>query len=682
MAYVVPRLIQPRFEKSAFNDLKNKCEFKSERKMEGDGVKKSKRKAEALWDQMFENALAKEANESDESNEHVESRRSLLRRKIEELKRNNALVKSAVAKPKPEAETTRVRKSSFTEAKAKAKAKEIAKAKKEKEEEESESEYSDNDSDSDSSASSAANSFRTTLMLLKGGASDITENWKEELTEEEIKKYEWIFNNLEEMQLTVPKILRSNLSDKEKEEAINVLANESNPQVHDNTARLIKKRKEVPIPLEQLQRYEELEKQLLRETADKMGMKYRILDLPMPSKFKRNVWDVYEQIRMLEAGQGDYHKHYEWLQWILQMPWGKFSATPVFRDSSELRKVITDLRVELDSKIYGMHKLKEEILLFCMDHFLPTSFNGVSRPKRGRILTIEGSPGVGKTHLIRTLAQCWGLPFVGIAAGGCKDASFWEGHGRTYEGAVPGRIVHAVKQLNSMNGIIYIDELDKLSDQSQDVSSALMHLLDETQNSEWYDKYFGDVPLDLSNIMWILTINDRKTIHPVLRDRLHIVAAPDPTVSDKVATGQSILIPEMLTSNGLEVDEIEFPNDVLQHIINSKTAKEKGLRAFKQCIEAIIQRVAYLKHTLVSLPVAAVWHAATATGTAGTAGTANVTKKKKPNKEERDLFAKQTSFYFPEFRMPLVLTVPIVDHLLQNFKPSEDFDYVKAGWII
>lgn len=120
-----------------------------------------------------------------------------------------------------------------------------------------------------------------------------------------------------------------------------------------------------------------------------------------------------------------------------------------------------------------------------MDYFLPTSKIG---SKIGKILCVEGSPGVGKTHLIRTMAKSWGLPFVGIAAGGCKDSSFWEGHSRTYEGAIPGRIIHAIRQMGSFRGVVYLDEIDKLSDQSSDAGNSLVHLLDESQNMEFQDK--------------------------------------------------------------------------------------------------------------------------------------------------------------------------------------------------
>lgn len=517
-------------------------------------------------------------------------------------------------------------------------------------------------------------------MLRNGGLGQqkvVDDVWKNNLTEEEIAKYEWIFKNLEDLQLDVPTILRSNLTDKEKEHAIYVMANfPPSSATYEDIAKLIKKRRESPIALEKLQYYERLEQELITKTTDRASMKHQILDINVHDSYKRNIWDVYEQIKNLEPGQSDYHKHYEWLQWILKLPFGVYAPMPVFKSPAELRSAITSLRTMLDQKVYGMSEIKEEIMLFSMDRFLPS----FSQHKTGKILVIEGSPGVGKTHLIRTLSKCWNLPFVGIAAGGCKDVAFWEGHGRTYEGAVPGRIVHAIKEMKAMNGVIYIDEIDKLSDQSQDVSSALMHLLDESQNCEWYDKYLQDVPLDLSKIFWVLSINDRNLIHPVLRDRLHIIKVPDPTVDDKVATAKQILIPEMMDVYGLEKEDITFSDHVLKAIIVEKTDKEKGMRRFKRCLEGIVQRVAYLKHTLVNLPSSAIWYAAQwamqnnqpQPSTQALIGT----------KDDKDLFSKQTSFYFPEFRIPLTLTTEMVDTLLINFKADDSFDYLKSGWVL
>jgi ATP-dependent Lon protease len=170
-------------------------------------------------------------------------------------------------------------------------------------------------------------------------------------------------------------------------------------------------------------------------------------------------------------------------------------------------------------------------------------------------------------------------------------------------------------------------------------------------------------------------MNDRNKINPVLRDRLHIVTVPDPSQSDKIATAKTILIPEILDCNNLATDEVEFPDEVLAHILDTRCKGQSGMRSLKQTLEAIIQRVAYLKHTLISLPFSAVWHAAQQQleYVPPPSVTASIV--------ERDAFAKQTSFYFPEFQIPLKLTPQCVEKLLHNLKIHEEFDYVKSGWI-
>jgi ATP-dependent Lon protease len=632
------------------------------------------KKNEALWDRMFEkiaqeNRLDEDSDsDSDSQNEPVKPLKAMKSGKAAQRKTKRFLPKRN-SKKKPKVEI-------------------IAEEEKESSESDSDSDFDSNDANEASMSQSdeektvvGLNGLGPFLMsaLRTGGFEDIEDVWQNDLTEAEIAKYEWIFKGLEEMQLDIPKILRSNLSDKEKENAIGVMLNfQVNSPQYEEVARLIRKRKETPVSVEKLERYEKLEQELLRQTTDRVSVKFQILDLPIAAQYRRNVWDVYDQIQQLEPGTSDYHKHFEWLQWIIRMPWGKTFPMPVFLDSSQLRHALTSLRVDLDKKVYGMPHIKEEITLFSMDRFIPTTGFG----KSGRILCIEGSPGVGKTHLIRTLAKSWNLPFVGIAAGGCKDASFWEGHGRTYEGAIPGRIVHAIKQMNAMNGVIYIDEIDKLSDQSQDVSSALMHLLDESQNSEWYDKYFGDIPLDLSKILWVLSINDRNAIHPVLRDRLHIIKVPDPSLKDKVETAKLVLIPDLMAVHGLNSDDVEWPDEVITHIIKEKTEKEKGLRTLKQCIEAIIQRLAYLKHTLIGLPSSAIWHAAAVGAQQGVSFNQIKSTAEGSTKDDRERFINQTTFFFPDFRMPMTLTVAIVGKLLEHFLPSEAFDYQKSGWIM
>jgi ATP-dependent Lon protease len=560
--------------------------------------------------------------------------------------------------------------------------------------EKNESDDDDDDDDDDDEGEGVKNILGNAILLLGGGnqMQDVEQVWKQGVNEDEIKRYSWIFEHLEDMQMDIPKILRSNLTDSEKERAVYVMLNyQNNSQTYEEMARLIIRRRENPVPKEKLEHYEAMEKDLSKVTRDRVQLKYQVLDLQMPIQPKSVVWDEFQQLQHLEPGQSDFHKKFEWIQWVLRLPWGKFMPSPLFQNTSQLRQALVRLRKDLDRHVHGLDHVKEELLLFTMDRLIPHVFPGQAAElshARGRILAIEGSPGVGKTHLLRAMAKSWGIPFQGIAAGGCKDSSFWDGHGRTYEGAVPGRIVQALRMAKVMNPVIGIDELDKLSDHAhaEDVAGILLHILDETQNSEFRDKYLGDeVPLDLSHVFFVLLINDRNKINPVLRDRLYIVKVPDPTPKEKLETAKTIMIPEILQAEGLDPSELIFTDETIRMLIDKKTNKEKGMRKLKQLIQAIARRVAYLKHSLLQLPNAAVWHAAqvAAMTAVRTGGPLAMPPSPKPLTEtEMAQFAKQTSFYWPKFKLPLTVTNAVAERILKHYLLDIDFDYLKAGWIV
>ncbi len=540
----------------------------------------------------------------------------------------------------------------------------------------------DDDAASDESEDDAANLMKLLgkgAMLLLGQSKIDNEVWKKGLTNEEIKRYSWIFDNMNELELDIPKVLRSNLSDLEKEKAIYVILNyRSNTQPYEDMAKLIQQRNRCPLDERQLNHFDELEKKMNHFVADRTTLKHKVLSLPLSDKYLAVVWETYEYLQQSDSSQGEYHKRYGWLTWILQLPWYHTCPMPVFRDSSELRIMITTLRQQLDMHVYGLNNVKEELLLFCMDYLLPKINN--THYASGKILAIEGSPGVGKTHIIRTLAKYWGLPFQGISAGGNKDSSFWDGHLITYEGSVPGCIVKALRQAKVMNPVICIDEIDKISEheEGKDVTGELLHVLDETQNSEFHDKYIGEIPIDLSKVFWVLLMNDRHNINAILRDRLYIIKVPDPKPQEKVETALNIMIPQMLKHHELSAEDVTFTQETILNLIQQKTSQEKGMRCLKKILEAIIRRISYLKNTMINISPAAIWHAA------------NILKDKfmqpqpqrQSEKDSKQQFAKRISFYFPEFSLPLIVTPNIADKLLTNYQPDEHFDYVEKGWII
>jgi len=286
------------------------------------------------------------------------------------------------------------------------------------------------------------------------------------------------------------------------------------------------------------------------------------------------------------------------------MPWNKYHPIPRIQNAHEFRIYLHKMRLALNN-VYGLEPAKEELMLFFAQKILIPPHMDIPGcisiyPNRAQILALEGPPGVGKTYLLQSLAKALDLPFESIPLGGCKDSSFLDGHSYTYEASMPGRIVQALKNMKYSNGIIYFDELDKLSDSKQgsEVSSLLLHVLDETQNHEFYDKYFSDIPIDLSKIFFVLSINDRNKIDPVLRQRLFIVPIKKPEIKDKVIIARDYILPLILNQFHMNKEELQVSDQVLQYLIVQKTEKEDGVRSLKQILSAIVKRIFLLKHAL------------------------------------------------------------------------------------
>ena len=255
--------------------------------------------------------------------------------------------------------------------------------------------------------------------------------------------------------------------------------------------------------------------------------------------------------------------------------------------------------------VYGLNNAKEEIMLYVLkrlyDGYKKNDIGSIEHIESktslgGQILAIEGPPGVGKTYLLKHLATSLNIPFESIPLGGCKDASFLDGHGYTYEGSLPGRIVQSLKNLECNNGIIYFDEIDKLSgtQHGQEVSSLMLHILDPSQNKEFYDKYIGDIPIDLSKIFFVLSINNRENIDPVLRQRLFIIKIPAPSLQDKIEIAVQCMIPLMEKEFEFKKGDIIIPKNTLSYIVQNKANDEKGVRNFKHLLISIYKRLFFI----------------------------------------------------------------------------------------
>ena len=251
-----------------------------------------------------------------------------------------------------------------------------------------------------------------------------------------------------------------------------------------------------------------------------------------------------------------------YLDWLLAVPWGKRSEERL--DPLHTREV-------LDSDHAGLDDVKDRIVEYVAVRKLREDRGIEADPKSGAILTLVGPPGTGKTSIGESIARALGREFVRMSLGGIRDEAEIRGHRRTYIGALPGRLVRALRDAGTMNPVILLDEVDKVgADWRGDPSAALLEVLDPAQNHSFRDHYL-DVELDLSGVVFIATANIADTIPGPLLDRMEVIRFDGYTTDEKVAIARGYLWPRQRERNGLREDEVSITDVVLETVISDYT---------------------------------------------------------------------------------------------------------------
>jgi len=312
--------------------------------------------------------------------------------------------------------------------------------------------------------------------------------------------------------------------------------------------------------------------------SDLNEMEEKLLTKNMPQEAREKVDKEIKKLKSMSPMSAESAVVRNYVDWMLNLPWEEYSTD----DNS-----VKHAKEVLDGDHFGLQDVKERILEYMAVRSL------VADPEKGNgtILCLAGPPGVGKTSICKSLATSMGREFVRISLGGVRDEAEIRGHRRTYVGAMPGKVMQAMKKSGTGNPVILLDEIDKMSsDMRGDPSSAMLEVLDPAQNKNFTDHYI-EVEYDLSKVMFVMTANDISKIPGPLRDRMEIIHIAGYTPHEKLQIAKKYLVKKAVDNHGLQDYPVNLNDNVLMHVIRGYT-KEAGVRELERLMNTVSRKVA------------------------------------------------------------------------------------------
>ena len=311
------------------------------------------------------------------------------------------------------------------------------------------------------------------------------------------------------------------------------------------------------------------------KTLDAEKFEERLQKRTVPDEVMKVIREEMDKLSALEIQSAEYGVCRNYLDWLTIVPWGIFSKE--MHDLKKAEKI-------LEQDHYGLKDIKERILEFI-------GVGKLTGGVKGSIVCLVGPPGVGKTSIGKSVARALNRQFYRFSVGGMRDEAEIKGHRRTYIGAMPGKMIQALKYTQAMNPVIMLDEVDKMGASYQgDPASALLEVLDPEQNKDFLDHYL-DVRCDLSNVLFIVTANVLDTIPEPLKDRMEILRLSGYIQTEKIQIAQKYLVPRNRKNMGLKAGDLSFTKGALAQIINGY-AREAGVRTLENNIKKIMRKVA------------------------------------------------------------------------------------------
>jgi len=310
--------------------------------------------------------------------------------------------------------------------------------------------------------------------------------------------------------------------------------------------------------------------------SDIQEMEEKLAKKQMPDEARERTIKEIKKLKSMSPMSAEASVIRNYIDWMLSLPWFEYTA-----DNNS----VPHAREVLESHHYGMKDVKDRIIEYLAVRSL------LKTEGKGTILCLAGPPGVGKTSIARSLAESLGRSFQRISLGGVRDESEIRGHRRTYVGAMPGKIMNALKKAGTSNPLILLDEIDKMSsDMRGDPASAMLEVLDPEQNKNFGDHYV-EIEYDLSKVMFVMTANDLGKIPGPLRDRMEIIQVSGYTPNEKLQIGKRYLWDKAVKNNGLEDFEVNVADKTMIDVVRGYT-KESGVRDFERHLNTIARKIA------------------------------------------------------------------------------------------
>lgn len=352
------------------------------------------------------------------------------------------------------------------------------------------------------------------------------------------------------------------------------------PAAHETSSSKLKRK------LEEIESQIETHKKRTRSgDSDIASLRDQLLLLKLDIATKTMIIDKYDNAK--KSGSSDYAKTVTWLKTVSRLPFNRYKPFPVTVDSDteSIIEFFHNVRERLDKHILGLEPVKDEIMQFLA--------RKITNPhSKGHVLALCGERGVGKTKIIRSLAEALDLPFYQINFGGLNDVNVITGHSETYVGSKPGKIVDILLHSGYMNPIVYLDEIDKMSEsKSQELNGILTHLLDEEQNDKFQDNYLGNVMVNLSRVFFVIAFNDISKVDSIVSDRMTTIYVTSPSEDEKLSIAKTKVIPEILETVKMKCN-VCIPDDVIRYVLGF-TSDDPGVRQIKKNLERIIYKLNY-----------------------------------------------------------------------------------------